>query len=189
MTDIRVQTHRMELIAGNLDIVRAEKNDRSMFERLLNADVSDHWPPPLNDKKTQQYALTLFEKMRAAEGWLTWYFVLKDDMSNRRIAVGNGGFYGPPTEDGVVGIGYSVVPEYQRRGIATEAVNGLVTWAFGQPNVSSVVAETFPHLTSSIRVLEKNRFSPVGAGAEPGSVRYELPHAVFDDVWQRHSHL
>jgi RimJ/RimL family protein N-acetyltransferase len=35
-------------------------------------------------------------------------------------------------------------------------------------------ADTFPHLTASIRVLEKNGFVRCGAGADEGSIRFEL---------------
>ncbi len=70
-------------------------------------------------------------------------------------------------------IGYFVIPTYQRRGLATEAVEGMLQRAFASPEVRRVIAETLPELAPSIRVLEKSGFSLIGEGSEPGVVRYE----------------
>ena len=45
-----------------------------------------------------------------------------------RALVGVIGFGGAP-KDGRVVIGYSIAPEFRRRGVASEAVGALVTWA------------------------------------------------------------
>ena len=58
---------------------------------------------------------------------------------------------GPPA-DGVVEVGYSVVPSWQRRGIATEAVRGLLDAARAR-GARAAAAHTLPHLTPSIGVL------------------------------------
>ena len=81
---------------------------------------------------------------------------------------------GEPTDDGTVEIGYSIVEAYQGRGIGTEIVAALVAHAFGDARVTRVIAETFPELVASIRVLEKNGFRRIEeAGAEPGVIRFE----------------
>jgi ribosomal-protein-alanine N-acetyltransferase len=67
-----------------------------------------------------------------------------------------------------------VLDHFQRQGFATEAVASLVGWAFTHHNVNEVSAETFPYLTQSIRVLEKNGFALTGAGSEAGVVRYAI---------------
>ncbi|HRY29456.1 MAG TPA: GNAT family N-acetyltransferase [Elusimicrobiota bacterium] len=188
-TGPRIQTHRLELIAGNRDIVQAEIGDRAAFARLLDAEIPAGWPLFSNDEQTRSFALRFYETSPDADGWCKWYFLLKDEPFGRRVAVGSGGFWGPPSADGTVEFGYAILSDYQGRGYATEAVNGLVGWAFGRPQVSRVIADTFRQRPAAIRVLEKNRFVFVGPGAKPGTVRYELPRAVFDDVWQRHSHL
>jgi len=79
-----------------------------------------------------------------------------------------------PDESGSVEISYSILDCYQRLGFATEAVASLVGWAFSHYNVNEVCAETMPHLTQSIRVLEKNGFEYSGAGSEAGVVRYAI---------------
>lgn len=69
--------------------------------------------------------------------------------------------------DGMVEIGYGISPEYQNQGYATEAVIAATRWAFSQPRVTRVEAETEPDNAASQRVLEKAGFVPTGTmGAE-----------------------
>jgi RimJ/RimL family protein N-acetyltransferase len=89
------------------------------------------------------------------------------------LLCGYGGFKGAP-QDGVVEIGYSVVPSLHRRGIAPEACEALIVWASRDARVQRVIAHTYPHLNPSIRVLEKLGFARAGDGDEPGTIRFEL---------------
>jgi ribosomal-protein-alanine N-acetyltransferase len=66
------------------------------------------------------------------------------------------------------------VTRFRRKGYATEAMGGLIDWAFSHPEVRRIRAHTYPHLAASIRVLEQNGLSHVGAGDEPGTLRFEL---------------
>jgi RimJ/RimL family protein N-acetyltransferase len=100
-----------------------------------------------------------------------WYFVLDDGDS--RIVIGNGGFKGRPAK-GVVEIGYSLVPEFQQKGYATEAVTALLDWAFAHDDVCSVIAETLPELAASQGLLRKLGFRPIDGKGSPGVIRFEL---------------
>ncbi len=77
------------------------------------------------------------------------------------------------------------MPEHQRRGYATEALRGWVEWAFASPSVQTIVAHTLPHLTASIRVLEKAGSCYAGKGNDPLAlaeervIRYELSRDTF----------
>ena len=63
---------------------------------------------------------------------------------------------------------------YQKNGYAAEAVQSLVEWAFNVGDVNCIIAETFPDLLASIRVLEKNGFKFLGQGSEEQIILYEL---------------
>lgn len=65
-------------------------------------------------------------------------------------------------------IGYGILPEYQGQGYASEAVQAAVIWAFQDPVVSAVEAETDPENTASQRVLQKCGFTPTGIIGEEG---------------------
>jgi RimJ/RimL family protein N-acetyltransferase len=57
-----------------------------------------------------------------------------------------------------------LLEEYQRRGLATEATQELIRWAFSHLSVEMVVA--------SIRMMEKCGMNFLGAGSEEGVIRY-----------------
>lgn len=77
------------------------------------------------------------------------------------LLIGGAGFLGPPDDQGAVEIGYGIAPEWRNRGLATEAVVGLLAFAWSQPSVERVFATTdLPNLASA-RVLEKAGMSRV----------------------------
>src|ERR671935_1978122 len=66
-----------------------------------------------------------------------FYLIVRRDDS---LVMGEIGFVGPPT-DGVVTIGYAIVPDARRQGYATEAIIALAGWALAQPGVGEVRAQ------------------------------------------------
>jgi RimJ/RimL family protein N-acetyltransferase len=86
--------------------------------------------------------------------WGTRLFVLEEPPT----LVGWGGFKGPPA-DGAVELGYSVAPEFRRRGIASTAVAQMLDEAFADEGVEAVLAHTLPEAGPSVRVLEKAGFA------------------------------
>jgi ribosomal-protein-alanine N-acetyltransferase len=167
---IELRTPRLHLIAATLELARAEVSDRSMLARLLDARLPADWPPPLNDDDSARFFLDYLTKHPSNVGWMAWYFVAVED--GERIAIGNGGFKGAPS-DGAVEIGYSVVPRYQRNGFAGEAVRALIAWAFSHAGVDRIVAETLPELHASQALLRSLGFHET-VPLEAGTLRFEL---------------
>ena len=175
-----VRTDRLELVAGNAEMAQAELHDTKKLSSLLEADVPDNWPPPLNDEQSAKWFAEYLMQDPDAVGWVAWYFILTGQ-DGRRSAIGNGGFRGKPDSSGTVEIGYSVMEEHQQKGYASEAVRALLAWAFSHPDVKRVIAQTLPDLRPSIRVLEKSGFTFAGKGLEEGAILYELPR----EKWER----
>jgi len=79
-----------------------------------------------------------------------------------------------------------MLPTCQGRGYATEASRELIRWAFAHADVDRVSAETLPHLTESIRVMEKSGMKFVGSGnPEEGqpTVRYALSRLEYAESY------
>ncbi len=167
---LRLHTARLDLVAGTLALAEAELRDIAEFAAALGCVVPPSWPPGEYDRAAIEY---LRDRMReggdVCAGWYSWYAIERVS----RTVVGAGGYYGPPT-DGEVEVGYSVIPEAQRRGIATEMTRALVAHAFEQPLVRSVRAHTFDSNPASIRVLERCGFARIGPGEAPETVRFRV---------------
>ena len=148
-------------------MIRLELKDRPALLSALTAATPAEWPPPLSDDATFRFFLDILQRDPAFAGWDCWYGIEKQS----RQPITTCGFKGRPDTTGTVEIGYSVVPSRQRQGFASEAVAALIGWSAGQ-GARTVVGETFPELTASIRVMEKNGLIFDGQGSEPGVIRY-----------------
>jgi RimJ/RimL family protein N-acetyltransferase len=165
----RLRTRRLELIAATPELARAAEDGNAELARALGVRVPASWPPPMHGAAQPLMAAQLATDPSLV-GWSFWFVVEAVPLE----LVGSIGFIGHADREGVVEIGYSMLDKYQRRGFATEAMGALIDWAFSHEHVRRVRAQTFPKLTASIRVLEKNGLRLVGAGDEPDSLRYEL---------------
>ena len=165
-----LQSPRLNLIAATTELIKKDIAGREFLAAALGVSVPESWPPDLYGSTVMQFALTQLDDA-SEQGWSFWYLATADEPGE---LVGICGFKGRPDESGSVEIGYSLLSPYQRQGFATEAVVRLVGWAFSHHNVNEVCAETLPHLTQSIRVLEKNGFRRTGAGSEAGVIRYAI---------------
>jgi RimJ/RimL family protein N-acetyltransferase len=165
-----IETARLVLIPATIESLRAEAaRDWICFAQTIGVAAPEHWPPELYDDDAVAWSLRALEEGRDRAPWFTYYFALKGPP---RVLVGAGGMMNPPDAAGVVEIGYSVLAAHRRQGYASEAAAGLVARALAEPEVTRVIAHTFPHLTASIGVLEKTGFVLEGRGAEEGTVRF-----------------
>lgn len=171
-----ISTPRLELLRATLELAECEALNRERFAEMLGVPVPPLWPPPLNDEQSQQYSINRLRK-EGENDFHGWYILLREP----RQVIGNCGFKTAP-RDGVVEVGYSIVPDFQRRGYCTEAIRTLISRAFTHASVQRVAAETLPNLWPSLRVMEKCRMRFIGYGAEEDgvrTVRYEVKRQQF----------
>jgi RimJ/RimL family protein N-acetyltransferase len=179
LTVPNLSTPRLELVPAILERLAADLEGPASLSRALDAAVPAGWPPPLYDRDAVEFAVGALRDGDMHEPWC-FYYVLLTGGGGSRTAIGAGGFKGRPSGVGEVEVGYSILPAFQRRGFAGEALRAWVDLAFGRPDVSVIVAQTLPGLRASVRVAESAGFELVGPGedgkAPPGHevLRYEL---------------
>jgi RimJ/RimL family protein N-acetyltransferase len=166
-----LETPRLVLI----DITRAmllqsQSQGNGGLARASGLIVPASWPPEDWDQKAVQWVLDKMDEWPGSQGWGR-YVTLR---SPHPTLIGSCGCVGLPEATDDVEIGYAILPEYQRRGYATEAVSALLKWIFSFAHVRSINAQTFPHLAGSLGVLRRLGFVAAGDGAEPGAVRFRL---------------
>lgn len=165
-----IQSRRLQMVPATSSLTSADMASRDQLAALLGAQVPDNWPPAHYSRAALEYVAAQLRDP-AAQGWSTWYLLNRDEP---QVLLGVCGFKDRPDAQGSVEISYALLEQHQGNGVATEAVQRLVEWAFTHPNVVEVSAETLPHLRQSIRVLEKNGFQRSGNGSEYGVVRYAV---------------
>ena len=170
--DLRVGTLRMVTITP--EMLRAElDNDMVRLGELLNARMTSEWPPTEWEPHVFRFILKQYEEYPETVGWHR-YVVLTEALgmsrASRTLVGAVGGF---PKAYGDVEIGYSTLPQFQRRGYATACARTLVEWLLQRDGIVSVSANTFPTLPESIKVMERCGMTYVGEGEEAGTVRYQ----------------
>ena len=146
-------------------------NMRAELGERLAARVPEDWPHENWEPHVYDYLLNLIEESPDAVGWCR-YLLLRDCEGVGRTLIGSFGSGFPKDETGEAEIGYGLLPGWQRQGFAAEAVNAMLPWLAGQRPTKAFVAQTFPHLRGSIRVLEKCGFTLVGEGFEEGTILF-----------------
>lgn len=87
---------------------------------------------------------------------LPWYSYWLIQVPPDRFGAGMIGYKGAPDENGSVEIGYGIDAAYRNQGFMTEALEGMVRWAFQDPRCNRILApDTLRSNLASNRVLEK----------------------------------
>jgi len=106
-------------------------------------------------------------QLHASSGSDPWVHGLAIVHREGGAVIGTVGFKGPPDDDGVVEIAYGIVPAYEGRGYASEAVRAALDFALGHDAVRRVRAHTLPAENASTRVLRKCGFQKLGSFEDP----------------------
>jgi ribosomal-protein-alanine N-acetyltransferase len=155
-----IETANLQLIACESAHYEAILRDKKELEPLLGVSVPDSWP---TFPESMPHGYEMLKRDPSSLHWGFYLFIHARD----RVLIGEGGFKGKPDTEGMVEIGYALVPEYRQRGLATEAARGLTDYAFSHPQVNIVQAHTLPTGDASINVLKKLGMKFVGAFNDP----------------------
>jgi RimJ/RimL family protein N-acetyltransferase len=172
-----IRTRRLDLIAITPQSLRIQQGDsadmKAQLGALLGATVPEQWPPENWEPHVFDYLLNLYAGDPECIGWCR-YLLLRDSDgdSEGRTLIGTFGSGLPKPETGEAEIGYGILPGWQRKGFAVEAVEAMLPWLQGRRKIDAFVAQTFPELYGSIRVLEKCGFESAGAGYEEGALLF-----------------
>lgn len=154
-----VETERLTLLPLTRDHLRLAVTDLVALEGALNIRLA----PMAIDHHAQRAIRMKLTKMDSVETrlhpWYTyWLIIVRDE----ETGVGLIGYKGEPCIQGKydhigeVELGYGVALAHRRRGYTTEAAQGLIAWAFEDPDCDSVIAaEVLKTNIPSRRVLEK----------------------------------
>jgi ribosomal-protein-alanine N-acetyltransferase len=145
---MNMQTRSLEIVPRSLEDVHAMIETMSDSER---AQLSADW-------------LALLDTSTTADPWIHGFSLV---LRGSSIAIGMGGFKGPPSAEGMVEIAYGVLPDHQGKGYATEAAMALTEHAFRSGEVRFVRAHTFLESNASARVLTKCGFQCLGEVMDP----------------------
>lgn len=158
-----LRTERLALVALTPELACAALEERAKLGHMLGARVPETWPGA-------DFARVLPRIARGSwqEAGLTRLIVHAAD----ETLIGETGFHGPADASGAVEVGYSIVPAYRGRGLATEATRALIRAALTRPGIRRIIAECLDDNLASLRVLEKLGMQRVGSAGS--TLRFQL---------------
>jgi [ribosomal protein S5]-alanine N-acetyltransferase len=165
LSGVLFRTERLEVVSLSAAHARAATDYREEFAAMLDAEIDDDWPLPDFAEYLPVMARTL---ERDAELMAYGGVII---LREPRIVIGEVGLHGAP-RDGRAEVGYSIVPSRRKRGIATEALQGLMKWSYETLAISRLAARCLPENHPSKRVLEKNGFRFVSGPDREGLLHY-----------------
>jgi len=158
---LELYSDRLRLLALDLRHLRLMRQGRDTLEEALG----------LNGMVFQTDAETAAEFRQAIDFWLInvesrpadypWYTNWEIILREENRSIGGIGFSGRPDAQGKTMTGYFIDDRYHNRGYATESLGTLIAWAFTDPALQCIAAETTHDHLASHRVLRKNHFRPV----------------------------
>jgi [ribosomal protein S5]-alanine N-acetyltransferase len=156
-----IRTERLELVSMTVPFMQAlAAGDLHGAGREMQARVPAWLPGQL--EHFLEYRLAQLAADPSIQPWLGRAMIMADEAGERRV-VGTIGFHGPPDEEGRLEIGYSVDPEYRRRGLAREATRGMFDWAASTHGVRRFIASISPTNEASLRLAAGFGFRQTGS--------------------------
>ncbi len=155
-----IETANLKLIPCELAHFEAILDDPKRLGGMLGVSVADGW---MSFPEAIPHGYKYLKANPDALGWWMYLFIHAGD----KMLIGLGGFKGVVDEAGMVEIGYEIAPDYRNRGLATEAAQGMIDYAFSQPGIKIVDAHTLAEVNPSTSVLEKIGMKNIGTINDP----------------------
>jgi RimJ/RimL family protein N-acetyltransferase len=159
-----IVSNRLVLIPLTVEFYETSlAGDREGASRLIGLEVPEDW---MLSRRLMEIRLTQLQREPDLLPWLLRAIRLRDHPQ----MIGHIGFHSRPGAEylselapGGVELGYTVYPQYQRQGYASEAAAALMDWAWQAHAVPRFVVSISPENTPSLHIAERFGFQKVGA--------------------------
>jgi RimJ/RimL family protein N-acetyltransferase len=150
---VELHTERLRLIPLTVEQLQCYITDPGEVEQELGVEVSKDIVTTRLCRAIEMKVSNMKQIDPLEHVWYTyWLIVVEDDQYGAGLA----GYKGLPDNQGEAEIGYGIASAYRNKGYMTEAVRGLIEWAFQDQRCRAVIArDTKKSNKASNRVLEK----------------------------------
>jgi RimJ/RimL family protein N-acetyltransferase len=167
-----IVTPRLNLITVTPETIRSEQAGDKRLGELIGCVIPPNWPITHWEPHVFDFLLRQFEQHPDQIGWCRYVAFPHPDGS--RTLIGTLGGFTKADAPSEAEIGYSILAQFEGRGLATEAAKTIIELLRNDERITSIIAHTFPSIIGSIRVMEKCGLTFDGEGEEAGTIRYRL---------------
>lgn len=157
-----LESNRLRLIPLNTQQLQLHASDYEILQRSLGLTprpmlMEEYFQNEFDDALINYWLPETAANVTNYKWFTNWLIVHKSD----NCVAGGIGVAGMPNDQGETEIGYGIDQDYRRQGIATEALESLVSWVFQHSFVKAVIAHTPLDLQNSQHVLERAGFERI----------------------------
>ncbi|MBP8193282.1 MAG: GNAT family N-acetyltransferase [Chitinophagales bacterium] len=134
------------------EITESDADD--LFRLQGNAEVMKHIALPLNAVEESVLKIKFYQDLLAKQEVINWAITLKPNNTLIGVIL----LKAIDCKNHRSEVGYMVHPDFWRKGIAQEALECILDYAFNTLNFHSLEAIIDPYNTASEKILEKNGF-------------------------------
>lgn len=155
-----ILTPHLRIISCDDTLYDAIRMGNNTLARVMGVNVPKKWTE-FRDTFTPSY-----HRWKAHPPLRDWWVYLIIHVKDNML-IGSCGYKGEPDANGMVEIGYEVIPSYREKGLGTETAKGLLDHAFQHPSVRKVIAHTMAEENASGHILEKLGFAQTEDISDP----------------------
>ncbi|GKU25095.1 GNAT family N-acetyltransferase [Clostridium folliculivorans] len=137
------------------------------LQYINNNEINNVENPIESESIMDSVKLAISKKIRKMQNinediheWYTYWLIINKE---NKKGMGFIGFKGVPDINGYSEVGYSISPNYRKRGFMTEALETSINWAYGFQDAKGITAEVLRTNIGSIRVLNNCNFKLVSS--------------------------
>jgi ribosomal-protein-alanine N-acetyltransferase len=147
-----IETPHLRIVPCDDTLYDAIRMGNNTLAKVMGVNVPKKWTE-FRDTFTPSY-----HRWKAHPPLRNWWVYLTIYVPDNQL-IGSCGYKGEPDANGVVEIGYEIMPSHRMKGLGFETAQGLLLHAFAQSDVRKVIAHTVAEENASTHILEKLGFS------------------------------
>jgi ribosomal-protein-alanine N-acetyltransferase len=132
---------------------------KTVFEALSHPEIIKHYGVSYGNLEDTREQMDWFEKIHKEQTGIWWAIASKE---NEKKIMGACGFNDWSQKHKRAETGYWLFPDFQRKGIMTEAMQLIISYGFNQMGLHRIMAVVETENLSSIWLLEKLGFMQEG---------------------------
>jgi ribosomal-protein-alanine N-acetyltransferase len=152
---MEIVSARLRLVPASVEVLEALiARDTERAGALLGAAVPPGWPRDDEARAGLPFHLRAIRRDARAIAWRIRVALREGEL------VGSINLKGLPQRDGTVEIGWGIVEEQRRRGLALEGAAAVMRWVFSHDEVARVIATIPAENVASQRVAARLAMTP-----------------------------
>ncbi|WP_138485215.1 GNAT family N-acetyltransferase [Dyadobacter bucti] len=146
-----IETPHLRIVPCDDTLYDAIRMGNNTLAKVMGVNVPKKWTE-FRDTFTPSY-----HRWKAHPPLRDWWVYLIIHIPDNQL-IGSCGYKGEPDPNGVVEIGYEIMPSHRMKGLGFETAQGLLLHAFNHSSVRKVIAHTVAEENASAHILEKLGF-------------------------------